>query len=110
MPINPRVVKWRGPTQREDGSAIPEDSPLDYDIGVADAGGAIQHLATLIGTLQPDGIYEAPLADFSFTPGDYTIALRATERATGLASRWSTSVQFSIVDAVPNPPNAVAVE
>lgn len=109
MKINPRKIFWGKVNARVDGSVIPEDSPLDYDIGVADAEGQIQHLATIVGTLQEER-YEAPLADFSFSPGTHTVALRATERATGLSSRWSTAVTFQFVDAEPNPPNAVAVE
>ena len=106
MKINPRNIFWRAPTERTDGSTIPGD--LNYDIGV-ETGDHVQALAIIVGNLQTDGLYQAPLSDFSFEPGVHTIALRATEVATGLTSAWSNTASFEIVAASPQPPLAVAV-
>lgn len=107
MKINPTKVRWTAPTERTDGSTIPGE--INYDIGTETNEGVVQNLAVIVGELQTGGVYEAPLADFSFEPGVHTVALRATEVDTGLTSAWSNTVQFEIVDAKPKAPLAVAV-
>ena len=106
MKLNPKNIFWRPTTERTDGSTIP--GALNYDIGV-ETGDSVQALAVIVGSLQTDGLYQAPIRDFSFEAGVHTIALRATEQATGLTSAWSNTVSFEIVTAAPIAPLAVAV-
>jgi hypothetical protein len=107
MKINPENVLWTAPTKRTDGSAI--TTPLNYEIGHR-VGGNLVPIAIIVGSLQTNGVYKAPLADFSFGDGPHEIALRATESGTKLTSAWSDTVTFEIVSAGPQPPLALAVE
>jgi hypothetical protein len=107
MKINPTKITWGRVTERTDGSTIPGE--INYNVGTAGADGAITHHAILVGSLQPDNTFSAPIADMSFEPGVHTLALSATEVATGLTSAWSNTVAFEIVVAKPKPPLAVAV-
>ena len=100
--INPQNFRWRAPTQNVDGTPI--TSPLDYELGQL-VGGEMQPMVVIIGELQPDGLYEAPVSDMSFEEGEHTVALRAinVDRPESV-SDWSNQVTFIISDEVPEAP------
>jgi hypothetical protein len=105
--INPKNLFWRAPTENEDGSPI--TSPLDYELGGVLDETTIVSLYTVVGSLQTDGSYQAPLGEMAFEPGEHGIALRAINRdLPELVSKWSAPVFFKVV-AAPKPPLAVAV-
>lgn len=107
MKINPRELSWGRVTTRVDGSDIPGE--VNYALGV-DYGDTIEEMFVVVGSLQPGGVYVAPIGDMEFSPGVTTIALRATEVDSGLTSAWSNTATFEIVTAAPTAPFAVAVE
>lgn len=107
MRINPQRLIWTRVTERTDGTSIPGE--IDYTLGV-EVNDTIEERLVVVGALQPDNTYIAQLGDMAWEPGVHTVALRATEKATGLDSTWSNTTSFEIVDAAPRPPLAVAVE
>ena len=105
MVINPTTIKWTAPTQNVDGEPITYD--LDYELG---AGEPFEPMYTVVGSLQTDNTYEAPLSDAEFGEGENTIALRAIRRdVPELVSEWSNAVTFEIARVAPKAPFAVAV-
>ena len=105
MVINPTTLKWTAPTQNTDGEPITYE--LDYEMG---AGEPLEPMYIVVGSLQTDGVYQAPLSDAEFDEGENTIALRAIRRdVPDLKSAWSNAVTFEIARVVPKAPFAVAV-
>jgi hypothetical protein len=82
-----------------------------YDLGyqpLGDPSSTYTVLASLPGTLNPDGQYFVMIADLALPEDDVDIALRATDRE-GRASAWSNEAQIYKA-AGPNPPTALVVE
>lgn len=108
MAVNPQTLTWQAPTENVDGTPI--DYELVYDLGVTQ-GGLWEVIAQFPGTLNPDGTYSAPLADFAFEDGEHTIGLRSVRAdLPSLVSEWSNTVTFEVENDTPNPPAALAVE
>ena len=106
-------IRWTGPTQRVDGTPLSqeEQDAMVYDLGYQPLGQADRVytvVASLPGTLNPEGRYEIRIADVALPEEDVDIALRATDRE-GRASAWSNEAQVYKA-AGPNPPTALAVE
>jgi hypothetical protein len=92
---NPGVVRWSMPTTNVDGSPIADPSSLTIKIYRRDYDTADPYVEfmTLVGSLQTDGIWEAPLPDFP--EGGHEIVLTATD-AEGDESGYSNSMGFTI--------------
>lgn len=99
-------LRWQAPTENVDGTPI--DYPLDYELGIAAVPGAELIVAlTVVGTLQPDGSYLAPLEEMPAleTPGSYELGLRAINREAPLASSdWSNRIALEVTADTPRPP------
>lgn len=106
--MNPTRLRWGASTHNVDGS--PVTAPLDYEVGFRDEDGVFRPYMIVVGELQTDGLYAAPIADFALAEGDYVIAMRAIRRdRPELVSTWSDSVPFSVA-MVPARPTGLAVE
>lgn len=109
---NPVSVKWTPPTTRVDGSPI--TVPLNFELGFAVGADALKPVLAIVGTLQPDGNYEAPLSDIEFQHGVETrLALRAIDNLqddvadNDLFSAWSDEVVVIFQeDSAPSAPLA----
>lgn len=98
-------LKWSGPTENVDGT--PVDYPLDYELGAAATGAQLVPQVTIVGTLQPDNTYLAPLAEMPAfaAPGTYDLGLRAINREfPDSMSDWSNRVQLVVSASTPRPP------
>lgn len=95
-------LKWQAPTENTDGTPI--DYALDYELG-RESNGDFVPLAVFPGTLNQDGSYSAPLADFALDYGTHTMALRAINRdKPHLISEWSNSISFTLSTETPKAP------
>jgi len=100
---NPTVFRWRAPTTNEDGTPI--DYDLNYELGEQDDLGAFAPKASIVGSLQVDDVYEAPVGDMLWEAGEHTVALRAVNSEdTDKVSDWSNPVTFIWSDRIPNAP------
>ena len=99
---NPTIFRWQAPQTNEDGTPI--DYSINYELGELQ-GTSFVAKATIVGALQPDEFYEAPVGSMEWAPGEHTVALRAinADEPTKV-SGWSNSVTFLWSDRVPNPP------
>lgn len=89
---NPENLRWQAPTQNVDGSAI--SGPLNYNLYRKDpADTDYEFYFVIVGTLQADGTYQAPLD--GFVEGSHEIVLTAVD-AEGDESAYSNSVGFTI--------------
>lgn len=105
MTINPEKFQWRAPDTNTDGTAI--TVPLNYELGVANESGVFEPYMTIVGTLQTDGVYQAPISDAFTTTGNYTVALRTLaniDEGNVQQSEWTDAVEFIISEQVPNSP------
>lgn len=101
---NPGVLRWEAPTVNVDGSPI--NGPLSYNLYRSadesiDSGDLFY---VVVGELQPDGSYEAPLNQMP--EGRSVVALTAVD-ADGDESAFSNTMGFT-VRIIPNPPVLVA--
>ncbi len=100
---NPTEISWTAPTTNVDGS--PVNGPLNYrlyrsDTEVFDMDDG--HFFELVGALQPEGHYVAPIGQFP--PGRNVIALTAVD-ADEDESALSNTLGFTITNGlIPNPP------
>ena len=101
-------LHWQAPTQNVDGTPI--DYDLDYELGVLSTTLSESEptpTLTVIGNLQEDGTYRAPLQLMSFEVGVYALYLRAINRdAPENVSGWSNSIGLVVS---PNPIPAAPV-
>ena len=89
---NPSNFEWVPPTQNVDGS--PVSGPLSYNLYRRDPGQIdYTFFFVVVGTLQTDGNYIAPLSDFP--EGSHEIVLTAVD-AEGDESSYSNSLGFTI--------------
>jgi len=108
MTVNPTRVTWTAPTENEDGTPI--DYELSYDVGKKLADGSFVPIYTTPGSLNPDGTYEAPIAEMGFEDGKHEIAMRAFRvDVPTLRSVWSNTVQFEVEVNKPGAPLDVTV-
>ena len=92
---------WTAPTTFEDGSPIEES--IEYEVGQK-VNEEFVPIYTLVGDLQPDGQYEAPLAELELGKGEQEIALRSFVKSRpDSKSVWSDSVTFTMT-GIPMPP------
>jgi len=103
-------LRWQPPTTNVDGTPI--DYPLDYELGsklTTDAGEP-QARFVVVGTLQGDGTYEAPLAQMGWAVGQHELYLRAiNHNDLNAVSAWNDPILLSVSASVPNPPTWVGV-
>jgi hypothetical protein len=103
--LNPEDFGWAAPTKNVDGSDI--TSLLNYNVYRADdeasLSTALGPFYTVVGTLQTDGTYRAPLDQFP--GGRHVIALTAVD-AEGDESSFSNTLGFEVseVGVPPSPP------
>lgn len=105
---NKTKFTWQAPTENTDGTAI--DYPLDYELGVA-VDTIYQPVSVFPGTLNPDGTYEALIANFAAFDafGTYEVVLRAINRNNPTAiSDWSAPLVFTLSAEIPTAPLAFA--
>ena len=96
---NPANLRWQPPTQNVDGS--PVSGPLSYNLYRKDPGDlAYSFFFVVVGDLQQDGTYVAPIENFP--EGSHEIVLTAVDTE-GDESGYSNSVGFTIGIA-PQPP------
>ncbi len=89
---NPANLEWFAPTENVDGS--PLSGPLSYNLYRKDPGDSeYTFFYVVVGELQPDGRYVAPLQ--SFPEGSHEIVMTAVD-AEGDESGYSNSVGFTI--------------
>lgn len=89
---NPENLGWRAPTENIDGSPI--SGPLSYNLYRRDPGATdYEFFFVIVGDLQPDGSYVAPISDFP--EGSHEIVLTAVD-VEGDESAFSNSVGFTI--------------
>ena len=103
--VNPTSFSWQAPTENVDGSAI--NGPLNYNLyrsGTEVVDPDTDFFYVVVGTLQQDGSYEAPLDQFP--EGRHVIALTAVD-ADGDESALSNTLGFRIGIA-PNAPTLLA--
>ena len=104
---NPANLKWRAPTENVDGTPI--QGPLNYNLYRSDSepvSKASGVFFVLVGTLQADGTYEAPLGQF---PGGRNVIAITAVDAEGDESELSNDAGFYISDGVaPRPPVLIA--
>ena len=99
---NPTDFSWTAPTENVDGS--PVNGPLNYNLYRSDSEAITKSdfFYVVVGTLQQDGTYRAPLDQFP--EGRNVIVLTAVD-ADGDESAFSNSLGFSVTDGlVPRPP------
>ncbi len=98
---NPSLLRWQPPSEYEDGSSITDLSDLSYNLYRRTPGEADYELYfVVVGELQTDGTYSAPLGDF--VEGAHEIVLTAVD-AEGDESAYSNSITF-IIGVAPKPP------
>jgi hypothetical protein len=101
--INPTTFSWQPPITNVDGS--PVNGPLNYNVYTSDTdtvSKATGVFYVVVGTLQTDGSYTAPLDQFP--DGRNVLALTAVD-AEGDESGLSNTLGFTITDGVaPRPP------
>jgi hypothetical protein len=103
--VNPQDFGWAAPTKNVDGSDIV--GALNYNVyranDAASLDVALGPFYTVVGTLQTDGTYRAPLDQFP--GGRHVIALTAVD-TDGDESSFSNSLGFEVseVGVAPNPP------
>ena len=92
-------LHWQAPTENTDGTPI--DYELDYELGVDEV-----PTVTMVGSLQEDGTFRAPLNLMSFEVGTYALQLRAINRdQPEFISGWSNSIPLEVLaDPVPAAP------
>jgi len=96
---NPDNLRWQAPTENIDGSPI--SGPLSYNLYRKDPSEQdYSFFFVIVGALQADGTYEAPLENFP--EGSHEIVLTAVD-AEGDESAYSNSVGFTI-GVAPNAP------
>jgi hypothetical protein len=99
-------LRWNAPTTNVDGTPI--DYPLDYELGSRPAGDVQEPtpLFSVVGTLQGDGSYLAPLTQMAWdTNGQYELFLRAINRDDPAAiSGWNDPILLTVSSSIPNPP------
>lgn len=99
--INPADFSWQAPTSNVDGSVI--NGPLNYNLyrsSTEVVNPDTDFFYVVVGTLQSDGRYTAPLTDFP--EGRHVIALTAVD-ADGDESALSNTLGFR-VGIAPNAP------
>ena len=93
---NPDAIRWQMPTENVDGSPIADPASLLIKVYRKNPGAPdtdyVEYL-NLVGSLQPDESWEAPLPDF--VEGSHEIVLTATD-AEGDESGYSNSMGFTI--------------
>jgi hypothetical protein len=102
---NPGSFRWQAPTENTDGSPITE--ALNYNLYRADDADGLAAAPVyyaVVGELQSEGVYEAPLNDFP--EGRHVIALTAVDEG-GDESALSNSLGFTIA-RVPEAPVLLA--
>lgn len=89
---NPENLRWQAPVENADGSAI--SGPLNYNL-YRRAPGEPEYVFyfVIVGALQADGTYSAPLINFA--EGSHELVMTAVD-AQGDESAYSNSVGFSI--------------
>jgi hypothetical protein len=106
--VNPSKIVWDKPQNNVDGTPI--DYPLEYEVGLMDENGEIQPKMTVVGSLQKDNTYEAPIKDMGLEAGEHEMALRSFEKDNHLRkSVWSDTVNFTITKVLPEAPKNLAV-
>ncbi len=112
MEFSRTELNWQAPTTNVDGTPI--DYPLDYELGARDSAngpdGDITAMVTIVGTLQPDETYVAPIDQMEFGLGSYDLALRAINRdEPEHVSAWSNTVPLTVTpDPTPAAPVLIA--
>lgn len=110
MNLNPKKISWNAPTQDEAGNPITLE--LAYTLGTQGFVGDVTPLASFPGSLNPDGRYEAVLADLvDTTPGqtyEFVMASFYTENPE-LQSAWSDPPVNATFVAAPNSPTGLQV-
>jgi hypothetical protein len=103
MVVNPRILKWRAPTQNTDGT------PITYELGYHLYVGATP-VASFPGSLSPDGNFEVLFADLSLDiDGEVDLGMKAFDAANpNRISEMSQTVRVGFF-ANPQPPENVAV-
>ena len=103
--VNPVDFRWTAPTENEDGSPI--NGPLNYNMyrsAIEVINPETDFFYVVVGTLQTDGSYQAPLDQFP--EGRHVIALTAVD-ADGDESGLSNTLGFR-VGIAPNAPTLLA--
>ncbi len=95
---NPDSLRWQPPTENTDGT--PVKGPLSYNLYRGDAEPPDTLYFVIVGELQQDGTYIAPVENFP--EGEHFIALTAVD-ADGDESDLSNVLQFRI-GVAPRPP------
>lgn len=96
---NPSNINWEAPTENVDGSAI--SGPLNYNLyRKAPEEIDYEFYFVVVGSLQEDGTYVAPLSDFP--EGSHEVVLTAVD-SEGDESGYSNSIGFTI-GVAPRPP------
>lgn len=99
-------LRWQPPTTNVDGTPI--DYELDYELGSRQQGQPQEPAAlfTVVGDLQTDGTYLAPLSQMAWdSNGNYEIFLRAINRDDPAAvSAWNNPILLTVTSSIPNPP------
>lgn len=98
---NPSNFSWVPPTENVDGS--PVNGPLSYNLyRINEATGENSLFYVVVGSLNPDGTYTAPIENFP--PGRHVIALSAVD-ADADESALSNTMGFDLTSGVfPRPP------
>ena len=101
---NPTSFSWQPPTENTDGT--PVKGPLSYNVYRSDTDVVTREAVffVVVGTLQGDGSYTAPIADFP--EGRHVIALTAVD-TDGDESELSNTLGFRI-GVSPLPPTLLA--
>lgn len=105
--VNPENLSWTAPLTNTDGSLI--DYALAYELGVGPVGGPYVATASFPGTLNPNGMYEAPLPALALDDDvPYGLVLNAFNTlAPDLKSDWSNEVEIIFTGKLPNVPTGL---
>lgn len=107
---NKTQISWQAPVENTDGTPI--DYPLDYELAIRSEGAADYNPVSVFpGTLNPDGSYNAQLADFAVfdSLGTFNVAMRAINRDKPSAvSDWSNEITFVLSAEIPMAPFGLA--
>jgi hypothetical protein len=110
MVRNPKMIKWTPPTTRVNGQPI--EVPLNFEVGFRIGANEIQPLFAVVGNLQENGVYTAPMQETNLPRHtEILISIRAIDNQqddiadNDLFSAWSDEISVVLEeDSEPKAP------